>query len=154
YVPITDFTDSATATALSPDGRMVAFMRGGDSFLSLGQIYVKALGGGPAIQLTNNGNRKFAPVFTPDGSPVAYPELRPTIPSWDTVTIPVSGGEPSLLLANASGLIWLDPLHVMFSEFKGKGGHLGIVTATERRESERTIYFPAHERGMAHYSYL
>jgi Tol biopolymer transport system component len=30
---------------------------------------------------------------------------------------------------------------------------MGIVTATESRAEQRDIYFPAHERAMAHYSY-
>ena len=65
YEQLTDFTDSATAPALSPDGRVVAFIRGGEPFLSHGQIYVKVLPSGDAVRLTTNGNRKFAPVFSP-----------------------------------------------------------------------------------------
>ena len=155
YTQITDFTDFVTAPALSPDGRMVVFIRGGDAFLSRGQIYVKALPHGQPVQLTTSENRKFAPVFTPDGSRVAYTEVslvgNDTV--WETWTVPVFGGEPSRFLPNASGLVWLDSLNVIFSEFRGNGGHLGIVTATNARASERAIYFPAHERGMAHYSY-
>jgi Tol biopolymer transport system component len=155
YTQITDFTDFVTAPALSQDGRMVAFIRDGDAFLSRGQIYVKALPNGQPVQVTSSENRKFAPVFTPDGSRVAYTEVRlvgnDTV--WDTWTVPVFGGESSRFLPNASGLVWLDPLTVMFSEFRGNGGHLGIVTATNARAGERVIYFPAHERGMAHYSY-
>jgi len=155
YVQITDFADSATAPALSPDGRMVAFIRGGDAFLSRGQIYVKVLPNGEAVRLTTSVNRKFAPVFSADGSRVAYSEATVTDvrASWDTFTVPVIGGEPSRLLANATGLVWLDPQHVMFSAFKA-GSHLGIVTSTEARADQRDIYYPAHERGMAHYSYL
>ena len=155
YMQITDFTDSATAPAFSPDGRMVVFIRGGEAFLSRGQIYVKALPNGDAVRLTNTESRKFGPVFAPDSSRVAYSEVRRvgTETNWDTWTVPVFGGEPSRLLPNASGLVWLDARYVMFSEFKGKGGHLGIVTATEARADEREIYFPAHERGMAHYSF-
>src|ERR1017187_3847031 len=41
YTQLTDFTDSAVAPALSPDERMVAFIRGGDAFLTSDQIYVK-----------------------------------------------------------------------------------------------------------------
>lgn len=72
--------------------------------------------------------------------------------SWETWSVPVSGGEPTLLLPNASGLTWLGDRTVLFSELK-TGLHMGIVTATEDRASRREIYFPAHERAMAHFSY-
>src|SRR5215471_11182119 len=155
YVALTEFADSATAPALSPDGKMVTFIRGGDAFLSHGQIYVMLLPGGPAVRLTSGINRKFAPVFTPDGTHVAYSEVSRTdkLVSWDTFMVPVLGGEPSRLLSNASGLMWLDDRHLLFSEFRGKGGHLGVVTALDGRTDERSIYFPEHERGMAHYSF-
>ena len=51
YTQLTNFTDSATAPSLSPDGRMVAFKRGEDSFLSSGDIYVKLLPNGESVQL-------------------------------------------------------------------------------------------------------
>jgi len=41
----------------------------------------------------------------------------------------------------------------LFSEIK-KGIHMAIVTATESRAGARDIYVPAHERSMAHRSYL
>jgi hypothetical protein len=47
----------------------------------------------------------------------------------------------------------MDDRRVLFSEIRTNGIHMGIVTATESRADERDIYFPAHERGMAHYSY-
>ena len=62
------------------------------------------------------------------------------------------GGDPTLLLPNAAGLTWLDDHHLLFSEIKTPP-HMGIVTATENRSAHREIYFPAHQRGMAHYSY-
>ena len=54
YTQITNFTDSAVAPSLSPDGRMVTFKRGEDSFLSRGQIYVKLLPNGESVRLTND----------------------------------------------------------------------------------------------------
>jgi Tol biopolymer transport system component len=56
------------------------------------------------------------------------------------------------LLPNASGLTWLGEHRVLFSEIK-TGLHMGIVTATEGRAESRDIYFPSHERAMAHFSY-
>jgi hypothetical protein len=42
---LTFFTDSAVYPALSFDGRMLAFIRGDDSFMGAGEIYVKLLPG-------------------------------------------------------------------------------------------------------------
>jgi eukaryotic-like serine/threonine-protein kinase len=151
YTQITDFTDSVTAPSLSPDGRMVTFIRGTELFLSSGQIYVKLLPDGEPRRLTDSSKRKLGPVFTPDGSRIAYSQVDAN--DWNTWMVPVLGGEPSLLLANASGLVWLDRKRVMFSEFKDPRPHLGLVTATESRAEHREIYFPSHVRGMAHYSY-
>jgi serine/threonine protein kinase/Tol biopolymer transport system component len=151
YAQITDFNDSVTAPALSPDGRMVAFLRGGDYFLSRGQIYVKLLPNGEAVRLTNDNTNKYGLAFTPDGSRVAYTSVIPGKTTWDTWTVPVLGGQPTRMLPNASGLTWIDSRHVLFSEIMS-GLHMGIVSATEDRAQEHPIYFPAHERAMAHYS--
>ena len=155
YVQLTNFTDSATAPVLSPDGRMVAFIRGGDYFLSSGQIYVKLLPNGDAIRLTDTPVPKLAPAFTADGSRVAYTllDVKRNPVSWDTWSVPVYGGDATQLLPNAAGLVWLDEQRVMFSEMKPPGIHMGIVTSTEGRADHRDIYLPAHERAMAHYSW-
>jgi eukaryotic-like serine/threonine-protein kinase len=158
YQAITDFTDSATAAALSPDGRMVTFIRGGAAFMTTsGQIYVKMLPNGEAVRLTDDPRPKFGPVFNADGSRVGYTALTVDGPgvTWDTWTVPISGGTPTRLLANAAGLSWIDPRHVLFSEIQpGTTVHMGLVTATEDRRDARPIYLPAHQRAMAHFSYL
>ena len=155
YTQITDFSDTATAASLSPDGRMVTFIRGGPYFQSprqIGQIYVKLLPNGEAVRLTNDTKPKFAPVFTPDGSRIAYSVVDDG--SWDTWTVPVLGGQPTRILPNASGLTWMTDGRLLFSEIKsGSAMHMGIVTATEVRADSREIFFPEHERAMAHYSY-
>ncbi len=59
------------------------------------------------------------------------------------------------MLPNAAGLTWIDDHHVLFSEIEpGTGLHMGIVTASEDRQDERRVYFPAEARAMAHYSHL
>ncbi len=155
YIQLTNFNDSATAPALSPDGRMVTFFRGGGYFLGSGQVYVKLLPDGESKQLTFDSNVKYDPVFTPDASRVAYTGLSFTHPSFDTWTVPVLGGTPARLMVNAAGLNWIGPDRVLFSEIMaGTALHMGVVTAKESRAEERAIYFPAHERAMAHYSWL
>jgi len=158
YEAITDFNDSATAPALSPDGRMVTFIRGGTWFLSRdGQIYVKTLPNGEAVRLTDDPRPKAGPVFSPDGSRVAYTALSIANGDvlWDTWTVPTTGGTPTRLLPNAAGLSWIDPRHILFSEIQPDTTlHMGLFTAGEDRRDERPIYLPSHERAMAHFSSL
>ena len=149
WVQLTDFTDSATSPAFSPDGRMLAFIRGPDTFFGPGEIYVKMLPEGEPVQLTHDSLAKMSPVFSPDGSRIAYT----VVPPFDTWVVPVLGGEPRRLLANASGLTWIDGQHLLFSEIKS-GLHMAVVTAAESRSGQRDIYVPPRERGMAHRSYL
>ncbi|MFC5863271.1 winged helix-turn-helix domain-containing protein [Acidicapsa dinghuensis] len=150
YTQLTDFTDSAIAPALSPDGRMVAFIRGGNGFLSTDQIYVKMLPAGEARRVTDDSRPKYGLAFSPDGSEIAYTVLEGS--TFSTVEVSTLGGEPHLLLDNAAGLVWLDQQRLLFSEIRS-GIHMGVVTATVTRSGLREIYFPAHERGMAHYSF-
>jgi serine/threonine protein kinase len=153
YIQLTHFSDSVTAPSLSPDGRMIAFKRGGDSFLGSGEIFVKLLPNGESVQLTSSPARKYGPVFTPDGARVAYTNRDRVSGEWDTWTVPVLGGPPVRLLPNASGLTWIADHQVLFSEIKS-GLHMGIVTATDSRAARREVYIPPDEHGMAHYSYL
>jgi serine/threonine protein kinase len=153
YVQLTDFSDSAAAPALSPDGRIVTFFRSGAPFLTYGQIYVKLLPDGQSTEITNDPSPKYNPIFTPDGSRVAYTAIADG--SWDTWTVPVTGGSPTRLMKNAAGLTWIGDGRVLFSEvMAGTALHMGIVTSQESRAGERAIYFPDHVRAMAHYSYL
>jgi eukaryotic-like serine/threonine-protein kinase len=153
YVQITDFSDSVSGPALSADGRMVTFFRGGNPFQSREQIYVKLLPDGQSTQLTNDPQPKYNPVFTPDGSHVAYTARMKE--EWSTWTVPVTGGSPTRLMRNAAGMRWIGNGRVLFSEIMdGTPTHMGLVTSLESRAEERHIYFPANERAMAHYSYL
>ena len=59
WTQITSFTDVASAPALSPDGRMLAFTRGDSWFVDHNEIYVKMLPDGQAVQLTHDGRPKM-----------------------------------------------------------------------------------------------
>jgi Tol biopolymer transport system component len=90
------------------------------------------------------------PAFSPDSTRIVYTIVDPQF-GWDTWVVPALGGQPQKLLPNASGLTWIDPTHVLFSEIKS-GVHMAIETAQESRQGERDVYVPSDNRGMAHRS--
>ncbi|MGI8424479.1 MAG: protein kinase domain-containing protein [Chloroflexota bacterium] len=151
WVQLTNFPDSVSQPALSADGRMLTFVRGPGTFQTEGQVYVKLLPDGEPKELTRGTTRIMSPVFSPDGSQIAYTTISGQF-AWDTWQVPVLGGEPRQWLPNASGLVWLDPQRLMFSEIK-TGIHMAIVTAEHTRAGARDVYVPPHERGMGHRSY-
>jgi eukaryotic-like serine/threonine-protein kinase len=147
---LTFFTDSAVYPALSPDGRMLAFIRGDNSFITYGDVYIKMLPTGEPKQLTHDAGEKLAPSFSLDNSRLSYSTGVP----FDTWEVPVLGGEPRVLLPNSSSLTWIgDGKQLLFSEIK-EGLHLAVVTTDEGRGNSRDVYVPAGKRSMAHHSYL
>ena len=151
WVQLTRLPDAVSQPALSSDGRMLTFVRGPETFLARGEIFVKMLPDGEAVQLTNDGAPKMSPVFSPDRSQIAY--TTGTLNRWDTWVVPITTGQPRLWLPNASGLVWADAKRILFSEIKNNNTHMALVTAEESRAGARDVYVPADERGMAHRSY-
>jgi eukaryotic-like serine/threonine-protein kinase len=146
---LTFFTDSAVYPTMSQDGRMLSFVRGNESFIGVGEVYVKFLPDGQPVQLTHDGSHKFSPAFSPDGSIIAYSGVDP----WNTFEVSVLGGEPRLLLPNASSLTWIEGgKRLLYSEIK-EGLHMAVVTSDEARGNSRDVYVPAGDRSMAHHSY-
>jgi serine/threonine protein kinase len=152
WVQLTNFPDSVSQPALSPDGRMLTFIRGPSTFFTPGEIFIKMLPDGAPVQLTRDNISKMSPVFSPDGSRVAYAVRSIEGKPWDTWLVPVLSGDPRPWLANASRLVWINQNNVLFSEHR-KFPHLAIVAAEESRARERDVYVPEHDHGMAHRSY-
>ncbi len=154
YAQLTNFADSVTSPAISPDGRTLTFIRGISSFQGPGQIYVKSLPDGEPQKLTQDGLNKMSPVFSPDGSRIAYTTVDDSN-EWDTWEVPVQGGQPRKWLPNASGLVWLDQHNVLFSEKvrDSRGNHMKVVAAAESRAGSRDLYVPLPKGAMAHRSF-
>jgi Tol biopolymer transport system component len=67
--------------------------------------------------------------------------------------VPVHGGEPKMMLKNASWIVWIGPRLIMFSEMR-RGVHMAVVTSEENRAAQRDVYVPPNEPDMAHRSSL
>ncbi len=164
YTQLTSFADSATSPALSPDGRMLAFIRGESTFFGPGQIYVKLLPDGEPVRLTDDDFNKMSPKFSPDGARIGYSTAIQSSTggvaddtTMDTWVVPVLGGQPRRLLSNAEGLTWFrdgaGQPRVLFSELTGQDFQMSIASSTESRTDQRTVYMPP-KTGMAHRSAL
>jgi eukaryotic-like serine/threonine-protein kinase len=92
--PLTMYYGHAQSPALSPDGKMVAFMWDGehqDNF----DIYVKVIGSGEPLRLTSNPRPEVTPLWSPDGRFIAFSRTPagPATGGRETIyTIPVLGG--------------------------------------------------------------
>jgi len=151
YTAVTNFSDSVVAPSLSQDGRLLAFIRGENTFDGPGDIYVKLLPNGEPAQLTHDPYRKMGPMtFTADNSRVVF-----TSNSLNSWSVPTLGGEPARVLNNAASLTWIKASdggkpRILFTSMTGEGLHMGVFTAEENRANQRTIYLPADKSGMAH----
>jgi Tol biopolymer transport system component/serine/threonine protein kinase len=87
--PLTTYSGMEFAPAFSPDGNQVAFAWNGEKQDNY-EIYVKLIGPGLPLRLTNNPNPDFAPAWSPDGRWIAFRRN-------------LGGGKAALLLVPALG---------------------------------------------------
>jgi eukaryotic-like serine/threonine-protein kinase len=157
---VTNFTDSASVPAISPDGRIVAFIRGPGRYggsVAPGELWFKTLPDGEPVQLTNPTNSKFAkhtPTFSADGTRIYFTQVEGRF-MWNTYEVSLLGGQPPrLFMANATGLTWIAKDRLLFSEMK-EGIHMSLATSNVSRTEKRDIYVPPdHLNGMVHRSAL
>ncbi len=70
-IPFTSFSGSEDNPAISPEGKQVAFTWSGQNNDNL-DIYVKSVGGGEPLRLTDEPAIERNPVWSPDGSHIAF----------------------------------------------------------------------------------
>lgn len=95
--------------AISPDGKTIAFGYKGD-------IYTVPVTGGEARQITTNAAYDAMPVWSPDGTKIAFASDREG--SLDVFVIPAKGGTAKRLTTNSANetpRAWLDNNTVIFS---------------------------------------
>lgn len=95
--------------AISPDGKTIAFSYKGD-------LFTVATTGGTARQLTTNAAYDAYPVWSPDGSKIAFASTREG--SFDVYVIGKNGGSPTRLTTHSADerpITWSDASHVLFN---------------------------------------
>ena len=82
--------------AISPDGKVIAFSYKGD-------IFLVSSSGGSAKQLTSNPAYDYRPVWSPDGTHLAFASTR--YGNKDVFIVPIEGGHPKRLTFHSSNEI-------------------------------------------------
>jgi Tol biopolymer transport system component len=94
----------------SPDGSTVVYQRRDGATLEIGNLVVVEVGSGETTQITDldpatHGWWFLSPSFSPDGQSIIFhmPRGRHGANTrWDVWSVPVSGGDPTLVVADAS----------------------------------------------------
>jgi Tol biopolymer transport system component/serine/threonine protein kinase len=100
--PLTTYAGSESFPSFSPDGTQVAFMWNGERQQQY-DIYIKLVGGGPALRLTTDEGYHGAPAWSPDGRWIAYVGAH-TGGRRGVFVIPALGGPERLLLDSTAAL--------------------------------------------------
>jgi serine/threonine protein kinase len=93
--PLTTYEGHAQSPALSPDGKMVAFMWDGERQDNT-DIYLKVIGSGEPLRLSSNPRPEVTPLWSHDGRFIAFSRKRDGGPapggSETILIVPVLGG--------------------------------------------------------------
>jgi Tol biopolymer transport system component len=123
---LTDSTGTAGSPAVSPDGKMVAFVAvaGGRS-----QIWIRLLAGGAPLQVTRDDAEHAEPRWMPDSSALVYyaPVLGTT--GGHLWQVSALGGPPRRIAAAlGGGDVSHDGRHLAFFQQRGDGTALVVAT--------------------------
>jgi hypothetical protein len=88
-VPFTGLSGYEYQAAFSPDGNQLAFASA-EGFSDVAHIYVKLIGAGTPLRLTNSTKSDFAPTWSPDGRYIAF--ARQSDQVCDVLSVPSLGG--------------------------------------------------------------
>jgi Tol biopolymer transport system component len=123
--------------AWSPDGSMIVYEADAPRSKPA-NIFTVDLATGEVTQLTDLERVKargavtvMEPGFSPDGESVFFHRLRRTARVWDIWSVPVTGGEPTIVRRNAGwGRYSPDGQTLAFLSDNGEGGRIRIADAT------------------------
>ena len=112
FSAVTSFAGVQAQPALSPDGRSVAFISNREGHYN---IYVGLVHGGEPVQITHDAAMKSRPMWSPDGSTLAYAQLN-EFGIFDVWEIAALGGSPRKVILNATDPAWTPDGHSLIYE--------------------------------------
>ena len=95
--------DPVNAMALSPDGKMLAYVQEKDGKTDL---YVTQVAGGVPLRLTNDEAREAEPQFSPDGDRLVFTRFSSSGEAPEICVMPALGGAVTPVLAGAVRAVW------------------------------------------------
>jgi len=111
---LTAGTQLSMAPNFSPDGKLIVYGRGSNTM----EIFVMPTGGGPSQQLTFMNSWNYCPVWSPDGTEIAFASS-----SGDLIRIwkvSASGGTPrQFAKADGSFPVWAPGPKILFQAYNG-----------------------------------
>ena len=133
----------------SPDGTKLVYQERAGADIDVGSLVVYDPASGDRTQLTSPGLTDaewwfLSPRFSPDGRSVIFhlPRTPSSTTEWDVWSVPVTGGEPTLVLQDAYFPLYLpdgkDMAFVLPSESDLAGRNISITSA-DGQGSPRTL---------------
>ena len=99
-VPFSGLPGRENSPNFSPDGKQMVFSWNGGIENRNSDIYVKLIGAGEPVRLTDTATDEINPVFSPDGKSVAFVRIFPT--HNKIILIPALGGAERVIYEKAS----------------------------------------------------
>jgi eukaryotic-like serine/threonine-protein kinase len=146
--PLTTFDGSEDFAAFSPDGNQIAFAWDGGTGEKK-DIYIKLIGAGAPLRLTNNPAEDSHPAWSPDGSHIAF--IRHEQYENGIYLIPALGGverKVGQTIPNTSGLAWSpDGKYLAVTDQSTPQVRQGIYLLSLETLEKRGLTFPPQAFG-------
>ena len=146
FSAVTSFAGVQAQPALSPDGRSVAFISNRDGHYN---VYIGLVRGGELVQITHDAAMKSRPMWSPDGSTLAYAQLNEfgTMDVWEVASL---GGAPRKAVLDATDPAWTPDGHSLIYEnysdrqiwtcgVSGESPHLLVRIEPDRTATELRV---------------
>jgi Tol biopolymer transport system component len=145
--PFSGLPGRENSPAFSPDGRQMVFAWDGGTEGATSDVYVKLIGAGDPVRLTNTETEEINPVFAPDGKTIAFVRVFPD--HNEIISIPALGGGERKIYEKASyASLSFSPdgkflAHANLDLSEGEAGIFTINLATGEKSRLTTPALPA-----------